>query len=517
MSKYDITGHARIRHQWVQQERGNGPPREPLPRTQIPPDTLFEAEMLADMATFIEAPPEVYPPFDIRKFLSELPAVVSDNGPAHSDDVCLICFVKHHHENPETFSTEHPCRLPCGHIIGRACAAKWLRPHPEGSNANSCPFCRRRLFPAWPAIPSPPARDADVLAAPILTNFNDRRVARNRARRPPNRLLEQELNEIEAGIGERVRRMEERSVNSFVTRQPRLVNQQTNIPPRRLVGIVRQMRERGIELPGPEPPRNVGQEHDDWDARFEEFKRQMEEHGIVDMSGAVPLANTDQAADAHGNQAIGFHVRTVEDAGFHILPETRQFSTAREREEILGRRAAKRRQVALRERDLYASIIARGVHLPEAENRMDDLLDFRQDQALFAWLQGHNAFRGLALNEAYRVERGGPRAGHTRTNSEIYDMLRDCGIFWEMSNDHNGRWRTRERHLFDDEEKDLSDTFHELLLEGALADPGIRRLFPDRDDYALFRSVLEMRATWDSRRRQWQRRSSQTGSLVVVE
>lgn len=517
MPGHDITGHARITHQWMQQERGAGSSRETQPGTQMPAGDSIEADMLVDIATFMEAPPEEYPPFDIEKFLRELPAVVPRNETTEADNVCLICFVKHSHESPETFSTEHPCRLPCGHTIGRACIAKWLKPHPEGSNANSCPFCRRPLFPAWPAIPSPPARNANILAVPRLTNFNDRREARRRARRPPNRLLDQELHEIEVGIGARVRRMEEQRGNTLRMRQPRVVNQQTNTPPTRLVGIVQQMQERGIDLPGPEPPRNAVQEHADWDARFEEFKRRMKEQGIVNMSGADLTRNASQEVDGHGVQAIGSHVRTVEDAGFHILPGTRRLHTTHDREEILGRRAANRRQVALRERDQYRSIIARGVHLPQPENPMDELLDYRQDQALFGWLQGHNAFQGLALNEAYRVERGGPRAGHTRTNREIYDMLRDCGIFWELQHDRNGRWRTRERFLFDDEEEDLSDTFQELLLEGALADPRIRRLVPDRDDYGIFRRVLEMRTTWDSERRQWQRRSSQTGILVVLE
>lgn len=237
----------------------------------------------------------------------------------------------------------------------------------------------------------------------------------------------------------------------------------------------------------------------------------MEEHGIVDISGAVLPANTDQEADGHGNQGIGFHNCPVGEAGFQILPETRRPSTVYEREEILGRRAASRGHLALRERDLYGPIIARSIHLPRAENLMDLLLDHRQDQALFAWL------RGLALNEAYRVERGGPRAGHTRTNGEIYHMFRDCGLFWELHNDRNGRWWTRERYLSGDEEEHMSDTFQELLLEGALADPGIRRLFPDRGDYAILRSVLDTRATWDSGRRQWQHRSSQTGTLVVLD
>lgn len=276
------------------------------------------------------------------------------------------------------------------------------------------------------------------------------------------------------------------------------------------------MEELGIELPGPEPPLNAGPERADWEARFEEYKRQMEEHGIIDIDRYVPLENTSEEADGHRDQAMRFHVRLVEDAGFQISPETRRPNTAYEHEEILGRRAANRRQVTLRERDLYRSLLAWGAHLPQSGDLRDELLDHHQDQALFEWLQRHDAFRGLALNESYRVERGDLRTAHTRTNREIYDMLRDCGVFWEMDNDRNGRWRTRERYLFDEVEEDLSDTFDELLLEGAFADPSIRRMFPERNEYAIFRAVLEMRASWDPRRRRWQRRSSLT-RLVEVE
>ncbi len=356
------------------------------------------------------------------------------------------------------------------------------------------------------------------ILAPPQPNFGNHEIARGRVRRHQAQLLDHDLNEVEARIGERMRRMEQRRGEGSMIRQPRrLANQQTNLPDPRLVGIIRRMEELGIELPGPEPPMNAGPERIEWEARFEEYKRRIEEHGIIDIDRYVPLDNARQEVDGHQDQEIRFHVRLVEESGFQILPETRRPDTAHEHEEILGRRAANRRQVALRERELYTSLLARGVHLPQSENPMDELLDHRQDQALFEWLQRYDAFRGLALNESYRLERGNLRTAHTRTNREIYDMLRDCGVFWEINNDRNGRWRTRERYLFDEVEEDLSDTFDELLHEGAFAGPPIRRMFPERNEYAIFRAVLEMRASWDSRRRRWQRRSSLTGRLVEVE
>lgn len=37
-------------------------------------------------------------------------------------------------------------RLPCGHVVGSGCIARWLK------EDNSCPFCRREFFPAWPRL-----------------------------------------------------------------------------------------------------------------------------------------------------------------------------------------------------------------------------------------------------------------------------------------------------------------------------------------------------------------------------
>ncbi|KAG4421110.1 hypothetical protein IFR04_005753 [Cadophora malorum] len=55
---------------------------------------------------------------------------------SEDDRECIICT------NPFGISTaghvpEGPCRLPCGHVFGRACISQWLR------DQTSCPFCRR--------------------------------------------------------------------------------------------------------------------------------------------------------------------------------------------------------------------------------------------------------------------------------------------------------------------------------------------------------------------------------------
>ena len=140
MSQHDNTSHTLVRQQWVAQGRLDNSQGEARPRGRIPHHGPIDADVLADMEGFIEAPPQQYPAFDVDRFLRELPSVLPQNVPAEPEDVCLICLVKHNQENPESFLTEHPCRLPCGHLIGRACIARWLRPHPDGSNANSCPI-----------------------------------------------------------------------------------------------------------------------------------------------------------------------------------------------------------------------------------------------------------------------------------------------------------------------------------------------------------------------------------------
>lgn len=97
--------------------------------------------------------------FDIIKFISQLPRVeLQDLGKERDEDRCSICYISHGTENLGTFYQENPVKLPCSHIFGRACISKWLKPGPEGSNSNTCPNCRYKLFEPWP--PVIPARSA---------------------------------------------------------------------------------------------------------------------------------------------------------------------------------------------------------------------------------------------------------------------------------------------------------------------------------------------------------------------
>lgn len=57
---------------------------------------------------------------------------------------CDICLQETGLMSGETGLIELQVRLPCRHIIGSGCIAVWLK------DRNSCPICRRELFPAQP-------------------------------------------------------------------------------------------------------------------------------------------------------------------------------------------------------------------------------------------------------------------------------------------------------------------------------------------------------------------------------
>ncbi|MCJ1465125.1 hypothetical protein MMC07_003741 [Pseudocyphellaria aurata] len=95
----------------------------------------------------------------IKFFLDDLKPV--DTGELKPDEcICTIC-------SEELTDTHHAVRLPCGHIFGASCIKAWLNPFAPCTTeeifgpavgANTCPMCRRELFP--------PQQYADVL--PVL-------------------------------------------------------------------------------------------------------------------------------------------------------------------------------------------------------------------------------------------------------------------------------------------------------------------------------------------------------------
>lgn len=55
----------------------------------MPSGSSTEADMLADMVTFLEAPLENYS-FDVDRFLRKLPAVEARDMSVQGEDMCLI-------------------------------------------------------------------------------------------------------------------------------------------------------------------------------------------------------------------------------------------------------------------------------------------------------------------------------------------------------------------------------------------------------------------------------------------
>lgn len=57
---------------------------------------------------------------------------------------CAICFETYNTMNTSTGIIEAGVRLSCGHTVGSACIATWLR------DQNNCPLCRETFFPRQP-------------------------------------------------------------------------------------------------------------------------------------------------------------------------------------------------------------------------------------------------------------------------------------------------------------------------------------------------------------------------------
>jgi len=75
------------------------------------------------------------------EFLKTLPKISTNDLPADSK-TCIICTDEYNTAPSPSKPAEHPVQLPCLHIIGANCIAKWLT-----ERSNSCPYCRREFFP----------------------------------------------------------------------------------------------------------------------------------------------------------------------------------------------------------------------------------------------------------------------------------------------------------------------------------------------------------------------------------
>ena len=79
-----------------------------------------------------------------QNFLDEL-FQINHVLPENPDDRnCVVCLREIGIMNRDTGFTEHRLRLPCAHIVGSGCLITWLKDN------NTCPLCRRELFPPQP-------------------------------------------------------------------------------------------------------------------------------------------------------------------------------------------------------------------------------------------------------------------------------------------------------------------------------------------------------------------------------
>lgn len=80
-----------------------------------------------------------------QRFMDQLPRIaVSD---LQGETTCHICMEPFNNNAAAADDTEPAVRLPCSHIMGRNCIARWL------ATTNSCPLCRCTFVD--PSSPSP--------------------------------------------------------------------------------------------------------------------------------------------------------------------------------------------------------------------------------------------------------------------------------------------------------------------------------------------------------------------------
>ena len=84
----------------------------------------------------------------IESFVHRLPVHVILDLPADKQD-CAICMEKYYGPHQQ----ECPIRLPCNHVLGKACLLAWLKSSPTNRNNNCCPICRTVLLERFPILP----------------------------------------------------------------------------------------------------------------------------------------------------------------------------------------------------------------------------------------------------------------------------------------------------------------------------------------------------------------------------
>ena len=82
--------------------------------------------------------------FSVEQFLESLPRVSNQDLPAGSE--CMICQDQYGSATDTNEEIEHAVFLECAHLIGHECLKIWLLERGK----NTCPYCRRELFPPIP-------------------------------------------------------------------------------------------------------------------------------------------------------------------------------------------------------------------------------------------------------------------------------------------------------------------------------------------------------------------------------
>ena len=72
---------------------------------------------------------------------------------------CGICKLEYKAPENADDKPEQPIVLPCNHTFGESCLKKWLSP--TDGKGNTCPTCRRKLFPSWPSDDSAPDEEIE--------------------------------------------------------------------------------------------------------------------------------------------------------------------------------------------------------------------------------------------------------------------------------------------------------------------------------------------------------------------
>ena len=95
------------------------------------------------------------------------------------ENECGICKFEYKAPVPQHLKNandkpEQPVALSCKHTFGESCLKRWLSP--TDGKGNTCPTCRRKLFPSWPPDDPAPAeeiQDFDITEHGLQRRRND--------------------------------------------------------------------------------------------------------------------------------------------------------------------------------------------------------------------------------------------------------------------------------------------------------------------------------------------------------